>query len=98
MFVHNKLLLTALKHQVASGLAGAGKTEWAHALVGGLSVCGVEALLRALPQMCLKRGLSAKRIKFTRNIEKQNEKGNVSVRNGQPTIYLDAEKQLLKFG
>lgn len=26
MFVHNKLLLTALKHQVASGLAGAGKT------------------------------------------------------------------------
>lgn len=42
MFVHNKLLLTELKHQVASGLAGAGKTEWAHALMGGLSLRGVE--------------------------------------------------------
>ena len=48
MFVHNKLLLTALKHQVASGLAGAGKTEWAHALVGGLSACGAEGSFAGL--------------------------------------------------
>lgn len=48
MFVHNKLLLTALKHQVASGLVAARKTEWAHALVGGLSACGAEGSFAGL--------------------------------------------------
>ena len=52
----------------------AGKAEWAHALAGGLSVCGAEGSVArsdTVPEAVL---IGKKGIKFTRNIDNRMKK------------------------